>query len=177
VNLAWNRFGEIGDALWCIVNFNLGWTEFYISITDWKWNSLLFIFNHQYQNIIFEEVSLTLSRPPATIVKHALYLQILAVLTQKTSNCFFYYFFWGYVPLGVWARGVINPGYLVIEVLMQKTLVSSFSQGWYLQVLWISLRYTSKLMIYGFFNFFLCFGRRSSRKSGAKGLNVQSRKK
>jgi hypothetical protein len=25
-------------------------------------------------------------------------------------------------PWGVWARGVINPGYLVIEVLMQETL-------------------------------------------------------
>jgi hypothetical protein len=56
------------------------------------------------------------------------------------------------VPLRVWARGVINPGYLVVEVLMQKTL---------------SLRYTSKLKIYGLF---LCFGRRSSGKSGAKGL-------
>jgi hypothetical protein len=35
-----------------------------------------------------------------------------------------------------------------------KNTVSSFSQGLYLQVLWIPLRYTSKLMIYGFLNFF-----------------------
>jgi hypothetical protein len=34
----------------------------------------------------------------------------------------FYFFHFLGVRGGVWARGVINPGYLAIEVLMQKTL-------------------------------------------------------
>jgi hypothetical protein len=80
-------------------------------------------------------------------------------------------FFSYFVPWGVWARGVINPGYLVIEVLMQKTLVSSFSQGFYTYKSYEYLkRYTSKLMIYGFLNFFCVSWRRSSGKSGTKGL-------
>jgi hypothetical protein len=39
------------------------------------------------------------------------------------------FFFWG-LPMGVWARQVINPGYLVIEVLMQKTLFHHLVKGY-----------------------------------------------
>jgi hypothetical protein len=57
-------------------------------------------------------------------------------------------------PGGVWARGVINPGNLVIEVLMQKNTISPFSQGLLPTSPVNILRYTSKLMIYGFLDFF-----------------------
>jgi hypothetical protein len=42
--------------------------------------------------------------------------------SRRLSIFYFLIFsiFWGYG--GVWARGVIDPGYLVIEVLMQKKL-------------------------------------------------------
>jgi hypothetical protein len=56
---------------------------------------------------------------------------------------------------------------------MQKKTVSSFSQGLYLQVLWISLRYTSKLMIHGFFNF-VCVSEGGPPESGVrKGKNIK----
>jgi hypothetical protein len=85
-------------------------------------------------------------------------------------KCFLQFFV---CTLGGLGQGVINRWYLVIEVLMQKTLFPHL----------IAKRYTisptgpvniyRKLMIYGFLlSFFLCFGRRSSGKSGAKGLNV-----
>jgi hypothetical protein len=43
------------------------------------------------------------------------------------SYIYFYFFFFGY-PWGVWARGVTR--YLVIEVLMQKTLFHHLVEGY-----------------------------------------------
>jgi hypothetical protein len=47
----------------------------------------------------------------------------------KLFKIVFKIFLFGY-PWGVWARGVINPGYLVIEVLMQKTLFYYLVKGY-----------------------------------------------
>jgi hypothetical protein len=69
-------------------------------------------------------------------------------------KCFFLFFFFLFYFFGYPSWGVINPGYLVIEVLMQKTLFHHLVEGYTYKSCEYLLRYTSKLMIYGFLNFF-----------------------
>jgi hypothetical protein len=104
-------------------------------------------------------------------------------LITSAGSIYFFSFFW--VALGVWARGVINPGFIYLSVvgahangiMAAHYVITSFEHRWQKQCKCAkSHGYLAIEVLMPKNTILSCFGRssRHARKSGVKGFKWKS---